>query len=33
VFAAVVIALLPIMIFFVFVQRQLVRGFTSGVRG
>jgi raffinose/stachyose/melibiose transport system permease protein len=33
VFAAVTIALLPIMIFFVFAQRQLIRGFTSGVRG
>jgi raffinose/stachyose/melibiose transport system permease protein len=33
VFAAVTIALLPMMIFFVFAQRQLIRGFTSGVRG
>jgi raffinose/stachyose/melibiose transport system permease protein len=33
VFAAVAIALLPIMLFFVIAQRQLIRGFASGVRG
>jgi raffinose/stachyose/melibiose transport system permease protein len=33
VFAAVGIALVPVMLFFVFAQRQLIRGFASGVRG
>jgi raffinose/stachyose/melibiose transport system permease protein len=33
VFAAVTIALLPVMVFFLFAQRQLIRGFASGVRG
>jgi raffinose/stachyose/melibiose transport system permease protein len=33
VFAAVAIALAPVMIFFLFAQRQLIKGFASGVRG
>jgi raffinose/stachyose/melibiose transport system permease protein len=33
VFAAVAIALAPVMIFFVFAQRQLIKGFGSGIRG
>ena len=33
VFAAVAIALLPILAFFVFAQRQLIRGFAGGVKG
>lgn len=33
VFAAIVIALLPIMAFFVIAQRQLIDGFSGGIRG
>jgi raffinose/stachyose/melibiose transport system permease protein len=33
VFAAIGIALLPVTLFFVFAQRQLIRGFSGGVRG
>jgi raffinose/stachyose/melibiose transport system permease protein len=33
VFAAVAIALTPVLAFFLFAQRQLIRGFASGVRG
>ena len=33
IFAAVIVSLLPIMIFFLFAQRQLIRGFTGGVKG
>jgi raffinose/stachyose/melibiose transport system permease protein len=33
VFAAVAIALTPVMLFFVIAQRQLIKGFASGVRG
>lgn len=33
VFAAVAIAVLPVLAFFIFAQRQLIKGFASGVRG
>jgi raffinose/stachyose/melibiose transport system permease protein len=33
IFAGVVIALLPALLFYLFAQRQLIRGFTSGIRG
>jgi raffinose/stachyose/melibiose transport system permease protein len=33
VFAAVVIALLPVLAFFIFAQKQLMRGFSGGIRG
>jgi raffinose/stachyose/melibiose transport system permease protein len=33
VFAAVVIAIVPILAFYLFAQKQLVRGFAGGVRG
>jgi raffinose/stachyose/melibiose transport system permease protein len=33
VFAAIVIALVPVMLFFIVAQRQLVRGFSGGIRG
>jgi raffinose/stachyose/melibiose transport system permease protein len=33
VFAAVVIALAPALAFYLFAQRQLIRGFAGGVRG
>jgi raffinose/stachyose/melibiose transport system permease protein len=32
VFAAVIISLAPILIFFLFAQRQLIRGFTGGIK-
>ena len=32
IFAAVIVSLLPIMIFFLFAQRQLIRGFTGGIK-
>jgi raffinose/stachyose/melibiose transport system permease protein len=32
VFAAVIMALLPVLLFFVFAQRQLIRGFTGGIK-
>ena len=33
VFAAIVIALIPVMLFFIVAQRQLIRGFSGGIRG
>jgi raffinose/stachyose/melibiose transport system permease protein len=33
IFAAVIIALAPMLIFYVFAQRQLIRGFSGGIRG
>jgi raffinose/stachyose/melibiose transport system permease protein len=33
VFAAIVIALLPVMLFFVLAQRKLIEGFSGGIRG
>ena len=33
VFAAIVIALVPVMLFFVIAQRQLIEGFSGGIRG
>ncbi|HEY0246650.1 MAG TPA: carbohydrate ABC transporter permease [Gryllotalpicola sp.] len=33
VFAAVILAILPVVIFFVIAQRQLIRGFAGGIRG
>jgi raffinose/stachyose/melibiose transport system permease protein len=33
IFAAVVIALLPVLAFFLVAQRQLIRGFSGGIRG
>jgi raffinose/stachyose/melibiose transport system permease protein len=32
IFAAVLVSLLPILIFFLFAQRQLIRGFTGGIK-
>jgi raffinose/stachyose/melibiose transport system permease protein len=32
IFAAVIVSLLPILIFFLFAQRQLIRGFTGGIK-
>jgi raffinose/stachyose/melibiose transport system permease protein len=32
IFAAVIVSLAPIMIFFLFAQRQLIRGFTGGIK-
>ncbi|MGZ4356060.1 MAG: carbohydrate ABC transporter permease [Gaiellaceae bacterium] len=32
VFAAVIVSLLPILIFFLFAQRQLIRGFSGGIK-
>jgi raffinose/stachyose/melibiose transport system permease protein len=32
IFAAVLVSLLPIMLFFLFAQRQLIRGFTGGIK-
>ena len=32
IFAAVIVSLLPILIFFLFAQRQLMRGFTGGIK-
>jgi raffinose/stachyose/melibiose transport system permease protein len=32
IFAAVIVSLLPIMLFFLFAQRQLIRGFTGGIK-
>ena len=31
-FAAVIVSLLPVLIFFLFAQRQLIRGFTGGIK-
>jgi raffinose/stachyose/melibiose transport system permease protein len=33
IFAAVVIALLPVLAFFLVAQRQLIKGFSGGIRG
>ena len=32
IFAAVIVSLLPVLIFFLFAQRQLIRGFTGGIK-
>jgi raffinose/stachyose/melibiose transport system permease protein len=32
IFAAVIISILPVLVFFLFVQRQLIRGFTGGIK-
>jgi raffinose/stachyose/melibiose transport system permease protein len=32
IFAAVIVSLLPIMLFFLFAQRQLIKGFTGGIK-
>jgi raffinose/stachyose/melibiose transport system permease protein len=33
IFAAVVIAIAPVLLFYLFAQRQLIRGFSGGIRG
>jgi raffinose/stachyose/melibiose transport system permease protein len=33
IFAAVVVAMLPVLAFYLFAQRQLIRGFSGGIRG
>lgn len=33
IFAAVVISIVPVLLFYLFAQRQLIRGFSGGVRG
>jgi raffinose/stachyose/melibiose transport system permease protein len=33
VYAGIAISIAPILVFFLFAQRQLVRGFTGGVKG
>jgi raffinose/stachyose/melibiose transport system permease protein len=33
VFATVIIALLPLLAFFLLAQKQLIRGFSGGIRG
>ena len=32
IFAAVIVSLLPVLVFFLFAQRQLIRGFTGGIK-
>jgi raffinose/stachyose/melibiose transport system permease protein len=32
IFAAVIVSLLPVLLFFLFAQRQLIRGFTGGIK-
>jgi raffinose/stachyose/melibiose transport system permease protein len=33
IFAAVVIAIVPVLVFYLFAQKQLIRGFSGGIRG
>jgi raffinose/stachyose/melibiose transport system permease protein len=33
IFAGVAISIVPVIVFYIFAQRQLIRGFSGGIRG